>query len=637
MRDIMERKKAKEILKQFQCDYNRNLEESFACTFSENNNLRLFFINENKAFTDGRNIIVDPAYNNLYFDQKALLDTEKYLDLPENSFENPWNVLRIITRGQTIHECLHILYSDFSNKINLDPRCNTINKKKTMAMISNIIEDAYIEAVGTSVYDNIDTYLMFLRISIMYSNFKTKDTASTTFQVHKTSVEENSENNELDYMPLILYLNYMGVLLLYPMLKQKEASSNFIEYYEKTKDLFLKGCTLASPKDRYSTCQQIFDIILPLIPEDELTLNLKKIEQIIGGCKTHSINEDSISTEKGKGKTQEITTRLFVDINGNPKKTNNKSKEFINILSEFEKHNEATRKILIYEGYINILHGINFDSSVLHNEIEIKEIHPKINLNMKKAYDNLYKKYRLTINTYNNRFQSLLEGKVSTREEKLLFGYGINSKMIGDSKRRYWYKNNIVNNTPQLAILLLIDGSGSMAGNRRDSTIIASLIMHEVLKKQEIPHAIIEHRACFEEPEIDINVLIDFKYKNEEKLNLMEIDSYGDNRDGLALFWAEKYMKENETCENRLIIVLSDGLPSHEVDNYYPPISTKDTKNAVIKITNRGTNIIGISLDDIDSYDCYDGLKEIYPNLISCNDLNKLTGQIFRIISKELI
>ena len=36
-----------EILGQFQCEKNRIIEESFACMFANNNDIRLFFLNEN--------------------------------------------------------------------------------------------------------------------------------------------------------------------------------------------------------------------------------------------------------------------------------------------------------------------------------------------------------------------------------------------------------------------------------------------------------------------------------------------------------------------------------------------------------------------------------------------------------------
>ena len=103
-----------------------------------------------------------------------------------------------------------------------------------------------------------------------------------------------------------------------------------------------------------------------------------------------------------------------------------------------------------------------------------------------------------------------------------------------------------------------------------------------------------EHRAGFTEPEIDVNILVDFNAREEEKYNLMQVDAGGNNRDALALSWAERYILKQSQVDSILIIVLSDGVQAHDYDDYYPPVSTKDTANAVRKIMKRGTDIIAI-------------------------------------------
>jgi nitric oxide reductase activation protein len=303
-------------------------------------------------------------------------------------------------------------------------------------------------------------------------------------------------------------------------------------------------------------------------------------------------------------------------------------------LQAFAKDKEAALKIIEYSGSFAALKGGSYDCSVIHKDITINENHPKINLNLRKAYQNIYNRYKINIRSYNSRFTQILKAQVTQREEKHQFGSGITSKRLGDIKKRYWYRNVQGEDVPDMAVMLLIDGSGSMAGERKNAAMQSAVILHEVLKKQGITHSIVEHRAGFDEPEIDVNILVRFNGNDEEKLNIMQIDAYGDNRDGLALFWAERYMAKNTTNDHRLIIVLSDGLPAHEADDYYPPVSTKDTANAVKKITKRGTDIIGISLDQPGVFDTYEQLSQIYPNLVACNDLSRLTGQLLGIIAK---
>ncbi len=214
---------------------------------------------------------------------------------------------------------------------------------------------------------------------------------------------------------------------------------------------------------------------------------------------------------------------------------------------------------------------------MIHKDIRINESRPKIDLNMRMAYQNIYNRYKVQIRSYNSRFAQIVKAQVSEREEKFQYGSGINSRRLGDVKKRYWYRSARGEDVPDLSVLFLIDGSGSMHGARQKAAMHAAVILHEVLKAQDITHAVVEHRARFEDPEIDVNILVGFNGREEEKLNLMQIDAYGDNRDGLELFWAERYMARNTQTEYRLIIVLSDGVPAHDADDYYPPVSTKDT------------------------------------------------------------
>lgn len=628
-------KEARAVLKQFQCDTIRLLEESFAQTLSENEQVRLFFINENQAFTDGRNIVVDPASDGLFWDQPALQKTGAFLHWPQVVLEDPWNALRIITRAQTIHECLHILYSDFPPRAATEPLCDTKLKKKILAHIANIIEDAYIEAVGCSVYDNMEFYLRFGRVSHLFASHPSEGTASKSMK--DESKEAETDQATKDQLNLILeFLNIMCTDLLYPMAEAEIPSEAIRPYLDQAKPIYMKGSMAASPDERYAYSKQIYEIILPLIPDIEADLEDEELKDRLGGEKTHDAFSASIGTEPHPGRSQQVTVRLFTDADGGKRENVQPLEQILSILAQFAKDKKMAISVLNIESHTVITHGSDYDCSVMHKGIRINELHPKVNLQLRKAYQNIYNKYRMNINSYNGRFAQLLKAQVSYREDRYLFGSGIQSNRLGDPQKRYWYRNVQGIDVPELAILLLIDGSGSMHGQRQKSAMTSAVILHEVLKQQGILHAIVEHRAGFWEPEIDVNILVDFNAREEEKYNLMQSDASGDNRDALALYWAERYIHRQSQVDTRLIIVISDGLPAHDYDDYYPPVSTKDTANAVRKIMKRGTDIIAISLDDDGSYECYDQLKEIYPNLIACNDLGRLTGQLLGLIAKLL-
>ena len=209
---------------------------------------------------------------------------------------------------------------------------------------------------------------------------------------------------------------------------------------------------------------------------------------------------------------------------------------------------------------------------------------------MKKAYDNIYNRYKLNINSYNAKFSQLLKGNVDSKEDKFSFGSGIESKRLGDLKKRYWYRNVQGIDIPDIAILFLIDGSGSMAGAKND------------------------------------------------KYNILLLDADEGTREGLSLMWAKKYLIEHSRAEYKVIICISDGYPCHTAndnDDYSPPVSTKDTHNTARKIEKEGISIIGVALEEEKGdTSCYETLKEVYDRVIDVDDMKHLTAQLLNLVSK---
>lgn len=108
----------------------------------------------------------------------------------------------------------------------------------------------------------------------------------------------------------------------------------------------------------------------------------------------------------------------------------------------------------------------------------------------------------------------------------------------------------------------------------------------------------------------------------------------------MALFWAEHYLDKMAPSGNRLLLVISDGLPYYYIEKshvtYEPPVSSMDTLNASRKIMRRGTDIVDVALDDAE-FLCYQDLKQIYPSAIACTELNRLTGQVLGVITKKMM
>lgn len=646
-------KQDKEILKIFQTEDNRKIEEDFASMFSENPNLRLFFINENQAYTDGKNIIVDPANDELFCDYIALKNTEEFLGLPQTFSIDRFIALKMITRAQNIHEALHIIYTNFPPDLLKDPRGNNKFNQMILSSISNVIEDCFIEAAGASEFDNMNLFLTFGRVSRLFSTTPAKGTIQRKFEEF-TKPEEEQEikpsEEELEIqrkISLIMELiDYFATMLLYPMVKLEEPSEDIKEYVDKTKELWLEGSICGEPDKRYEYTSKIFDIIEPLIPK----INDKDIEKyeyvkkfisvLVGDEKNHSGKDMSINQFESKGRKAVITRKLFTDLDGN-KIDDDYTEQYIYELEKFEEDKRQSIKQASKTTQHWEYTGGDLKASAMHKDIKIKVTYPKPNINMKKAYDNIYNRYKLNINSYNAKFSQLLKGNVDSKEDKFSFGSGIESKRLGDLKKRYWYRKVQGIDVPDIAILFLIDGSGSMAGAKNENAIKSSVILHEVLSKNGIEHAIVEHRAIFDEPLVKHKILVDFNYSKNDKYNILLLDADEGTREGLSLMWAKKYLIEHSHAEYKVIICISDGYPCHTAndnDDYSPPVSTKDTHNTARKIEKEGISIIGVALEEEKGdTECYEALKEVYDRVIDIDDMKHLTTQLLNLISKLFI
>lgn len=616
------------LLRLFQNETNRRAEEEFARIFAEKDDIRVAFINEDRAFTDGRNIVVDPASDKIFSDTDAIKNTLHFLGLTDFPCTS-WDVLKLNTRSQNLHECLHILYSAFPPLAANDERSSTKARMLTLAIIGNVIEDSYIEAVGCSVYNNAEMFLKWGRVARLFSSHPSQGTFSRNLE------EANIDTTDAD--KLLYIVNYMATELLYPMLELEKPKDECAEYLSQIRPLYLSGSVAPSPAGRHRYACMIFDILEELIPDSEELLNIDYFEKMIGGTGTHLPLNHSAKPLVSEGRTARVSRRLFTSLDD--KKI--KGKDMTDCFRLFIADSETSYHIALDESKaaskVIVFTCPELGGAAMHNGISVVENHPKPNIQLSRAYTNTVRQFRTSINTYISRFERLLNTEKDFTEEKQLFGSSISSKNFSDTKKRYWCRKVTEKDIPELSVLFMIDGSGSMRGERRRAAMNSAVILHEVLSAHGIEHAIVEHRAIFGKPYVNHNVLLDFNAKDSEKYNILSLDAYGGTREGLSLLWAERYLMQNAASENKMIVVISDGLPAHEYGNitYFPPVSVMDTKNAAVKISRRGTKIIAIALGS-ESENCYDALKRIYNRTIDCTDLNSLTGQLLRIISKEL-
>jgi len=191
------------------------------------------------------------------------------------------------------------------------------------------------------------------------------------------------------------------------------------------------------------------------------------------------------------------------------------------------------------------------------------------------------------------------------------------------------FSKKIVPNKKDLAILYLIDMSGSMEGRRIEMARESAIMIEDACSKLKIPLQIAGHSEQFcGETKVQYFVFKNFESRdNKDKYRLAEIKAMENNRDGAALRIAgEQLLKRNE--QERILIIVSDGEPC--ADMYRGKSAIEDVKNAVKSLKKRGIKVFAAAIGD-DKKE----IEHIYEDsFIDISQLDKLPVIMSRLIEK---
>lgn len=605
----MTKTEAKRFLREFQNEKNRSDEEDFAQTFSENFNLKLSFINENSAYTDGKLIVVDPSFFELFYDTETLEKAENYLEFSDELSKDPRVALKFLTRAQTIHESLHILYSEFPLLSLKDEDIYGNNEKKVLSLLNNIIEDTYIESVGISNYDNIEVYLKYFRCANYFKN------PFTNFKYNKITVEN--------------FLEYLLRILLCPVDEKIKISGEFEDIYLKSEPFIIDALNSENSRKRYEKIKEIFELIRPFIPKEDKKLETEELEKILQDRNSFDPKKVGFKENKSIPRGDKVKKLLFrsKDLKSRKSNENKRFKTEVKKLKKEEKLQPGVRELKPNE---------NFSSTPLHDSIKVYEHSIDLSEFNKEAYYSVVRKYKKII----TKFRKEIEEKLFINElrygGRYLFGNIIDSKRLIDRNKLYWKRSEVERKFPDLSILVIVDNSASMIiENRYRKCSEALIILNEALEDFDIDLGVISYNAPYNKGEINIEMLKEFNGPVRQKYNLLGFYPDGNSREGLILNWARKFLEKKSFSANKLLIILSDGLSIHEYDRYFPPLSTIDTKYAAQDLA-ATVKVIPVALDSENSTITYNALSEIYPTVVLNQDLNDLPNDLMKVILGEL-
>ena len=190
--------------------------------------------------------------------------------------------------------------------------------------------------------------------------------------------------------------------------------------------------------------------------------------------------------------------------------------------------------------------------------------------------------------------QQLRDRRRGGKQTGLMMGRRLDAHALCRNDGKVFYKNALPSETPELAVALLLDESGSMWGERSDYARAAGIILQDFCTSLGIPVMVYGHST--EGSTVMLYSYAEFdSIDGDDRYRLMDVKARSNNRDGAALrFVAEQLVKRPE--EVKLLILVSDGQPSD--NGYYGSAAEEDLRGIKLEYRRRGIIFIAAAIGD---------------------------------------
>ena len=229
--------------------------------------------------------------------------------------------------------------------------------------------------------------------------------------------------------------------------------------------------------------------------------------------------------------------------------------------------------------------------------------------------------------------QKLQDKRTGGKMTNLMLGRRIDVHALPRGDGHVFYKSVLPNDTPELAVGLLLDESGSMSSRDRATYARSTaIILHDFCQSLRIPNMIYGHSTGYSSSGscVDLYSYVEFdQIDRNDGYRLTDISSRGSNRDGAALrYVAECLSKRPEDV--KILILVSDGQPA---DFGYSGAAAEDDLRGIMQEYQRKSILfIAASIGDD-----RDNLKRIYGDAyMDITDLNKLPVLLADVIKQHL-
>lgn len=566
--------------------------------------------------------IAQTSFNKIILNA-GCIQVKKILKL-ENQF--------LYLKGLLAHELSHILYMDkkiyshykdtlkkgiFYPKI--PEGANEIidvikNQKSATKLLQialdlvNIIEDGYGENTFlANFYGNIIEGMNYMR-SEFFKDLNNLDI-----------IEKNFEENPFSSIRSVI----MQYSLYHTVKGDQTKDFAVLKELDKCKTLIDNSLSMNS-RNRYSITNQLivifWDYIKPLITEEldeENEDNNENNEDTKdnNGNNSENSNNDSESNNQGSCENQNSNKELQICIKppmgegGNQlvepdiKASNepfsinivNNSNALSEIMSE--EVSQIVEQVLIQLAQKSLEEKNKTLMNIEANEGNYSGGHvyveraSEVSLEMINEYSNYKEEIEISRRMQKSIKQKLQDQRKGGKKSNLYLGRKVEARSIIKNDGKCFYNNNLPKNVPRIAIMYILDESGSMdsiASNnikRIEYAKKTGVILEDFCRSLEFPICIIGSTADYKhEKSSELTIYSSFNsFDKNDKYRLMEIQSKSCNRDGAALrYGLNMLLKRPE--EIKILFMMSDGRPNaYNYGGILAEKELKELKNECIK------------------------------------------------------
>lgn len=260
------------------------------------------------------------------------------------------------------------------------------------------------------------------------------------------------------------------------------------------------------------------------------------------------------------------------------------------ISDEIEKEVSKIKKAEIEKNNENELSNEPIESKKYGKQSVQNKYPDKGDLN---SYTKVLSRYKSKINATANKFKQIFE---FDKDEKIHKNSGkVNLIRANNASltSRVFDKNYVSANFSDTSVMILVDESGSMSGNRIKNARMCAIALAEIFAKINMPIYILGFTADMGANLNHVHYITWNKNTKNNRVSLTNISAKSNNRDGMSIRYATGLLEKRQS-NHKLMIVISDGQPL--AYGYNDQYAVDDTRKAVDEARKKNIRILGVAI-----------------------------------------